>query len=178
MLHSGMYGLIVARGGTAVGSQTRPRRWNSKSALRAFQVHRTAADGNCLFNAIVQSRSLNSGDGRPLGDAEEKSQARALRDKVVAQLLVRRDFVEPFLPVPFDEYVEVMSRQGTWGGEPELSMASIVLEAVISVHTASDMSLVAEYDVAEVKGSQSSVRIPVLYHQDLHYEALKDVALA
>ena len=57
-------------------------------------------------------------------------------------------------------------------------MASIVLEAVISVHTASDMSLVAEYDVAEVKGSQSSVRIPVLYHQDLHYEALKDVALA
>ena len=141
----------------------------------AFEVHRTAADGNCVFNAIVQSRSLNSGNGRPLGDAEEKSQARALRDKVVAQLLVRRDDVEPFLPMPFDEYVEVMSREGTWGGEPELCMASIVLEAVISVHAASDMSLVAEFDVAEVKGSQSSVSIPVLYHQDLHYEALRNV---
>ena len=171
-----MHRIVVARRGAAVVSQTFSTRWNSKSAaLPAFQVHRTAADGNCLFNAIVQSQSLNSGNGRPLGETEERIQARTLREHVVARLVARRDVVEPFLPMPFNQYVEAMSMDGTWGGEPELSMASIVLGAVISVY-ASDLSLVAEYDVAdEGRRSTSPVRIPVLYHQYLHYDALKKV---
>jgi hypothetical protein len=173
-----MRALVVERRG-APWSQIRSSfRGKSVPAANAaaFRVYPTGADGNCLFNAIVQSRSLNSGNGRPLGSTEERVQARVLREDVVAQLLAQREFVEPFLPMPFNQYVEAMRMDGAWGGEPELSMASIVMEAVISVYASSDMSLVAEYDVAEEgRRSTSPLRIPVLYHQDLHYDALKKV---
>lgn len=137
-----------------------------------FVVVRTRADGNCLFNAIVQSRSLNYGTGGILLPEDEFDQARQLRADVVALLHEHRAFIEGFLSLSFDEYVTFMSQDGTWGGEPELSMASIALDAAISVYSAPDLLLLSEYDLAEARASSGMV-IPVLYHQNLHYEALK-----
>lgn len=59
-----------------------------------------------------------------------------------------------------------MAKDGTWGGEPELSMASAVLDAAVEVY-GMDLCLISRYDLAK-----SVDVLPLLYYQDIHYDAL------
>lgn len=67
----------------------------------------------------------------------EGSAAHNLRLAVVAELRKRREEIEPFLPgiaSDFEEYCRTMSHPMAWGGEPEMLMASHVLQRPITVY--------------------------------------------
>ena len=98
-----------------------------------------AGDGSCLFRAIVQGAQLADA-GEALSPDDEEKGARSLRQQVVQALRDHRDDIEPFLPgiaPDFERYCEQMLRESTWGGEPELAMASQhVLRRPLAVYSA------------------------------------------
>jgi hypothetical protein len=59
----------------------------------------------------------------------------ATRRKICAALARNREAVEPFLETPFHAYVDAMSTEGTWGGEPELSVAPAALGRPVCVYS-------------------------------------------
>lgn len=52
---------------------------------------------------------------------------------MVAEMRRRRVDLAPFIDEDFDAYVARMARPGTWGGEPELSVAVHCIERPIQV---------------------------------------------
>mmetsp|Transcript_41465 Transcript_41465/g.120068 ORF Transcript_41465/g.120068 Transcript_41465/m.120068 type:complete len:228 (-) Transcript_41465:66-749(-) len=140
---AGLVGLsLQRRQGLAMSAA--PVRSNSSAPLSrpvsAFWVLRVEPDGRCLFRAIAAGVALSSGGNadsagsadstagrRLVAAASNVESADKLRAAVVAELLRRREEVEWFLEEPFDKYVAKMSMPSTWGGEPELLMASHLL---------------------------------------------------
>lgn len=147
-----------------------------------FRVLRVAGDGNCLFRSLVQSyhASYVSRDGEqyaPLGPEEEQAKAMDLRGAVCAALIDQKDFIEPFVGMDIQEYVGEMQKPSTWGGEPELSMASTVLRCKIVVYEpvieAKAISLSKISDYCPVDDTIEDVKsIHVLFAGGMHYDAL------
>jgi len=135
-----------------------------------FRLIRTHdRQGNCLFAALAQSHAvLNS--AQPLSADQEAAAAAKLRHDVVAQLRSSADFVEGFLDEPLEAYAARMQTPGVWGGEPELAMASIVMDSRIDVYS-THLELISSYDLSDDKVASKAV-LPLLYYQDLHYDAL------
>jgi hypothetical protein len=104
------------------------------SSGEPLQVLRVRGDGNCLFRSLAQSYTALT-CGTLLNQVAETDMARALRQQICDALVIQRDSVEPFLvDCDFDTYVSMMRRDGCWGGEPELSVAPIVLQRSIEVY--------------------------------------------
>lgn len=59
----------------------------------------------------------------------------AARRKICAALARNRETIEPFLETPFHAYLDAMSTEGTWGGEPELSVAPEALGRPVCVYS-------------------------------------------
>ena len=59
----------------------------------------------------------------------------AARRKICAALARNREEIEPFLETPFHAYLDAMSTEGTWGGEPELSVAPEALGRPVCVYS-------------------------------------------
>ena len=74
---------------------------------------RVDPDGNCLFRAASVALS---GDF----DLREDEDAAQLRRDVVVFMLKNRSTFECFVD-HFDTYMQKISEENTWGGEPELS---------------------------------------------------------
>eukprot|EP00933_Yihiella_yeosuensis_P047072 TRINITY_DN4274_c0_g3_i1.p1 TRINITY_DN4274_c0_g3~~TRINITY_DN4274_c0_g3_i1.p1 ORF type:complete len:250 (+),score=43.26 TRINITY_DN4274_c0_g3_i1:55-750(+) len=137
-----------------------------------FTVHPIGADGRCLFRAI--SAGVGTGDSAKAADD--------IRAAVVAELQKRRAEVEWFLEEPFDTYVAKMARPTTWGGEPELLMASFVLQRPLWVWMPGELvdpsrhsgRLVrtASYGDDLGKGQDGVVN---LRYSGSHYELLQDL---
>ncbi|KAI5080651.1 hypothetical protein GOP47_0003834 [Adiantum capillus-veneris] len=131
------------------------------------------SDGRCLFRAIAYGASLRSGKPTLSEELEQELAADDLRNKVVDELVRRRDESEWFIEEDFDTYVRRMREPYIWGGEPELLMASHVLKMPITVHllekTSGELISVAEY--GKEYGSEDPIR--VLYHGFGHYDALQ-----
>ena len=135
--------------------------------LRIIRTH--DRQGNCLFAALAQSHAaLNS--AQPLSADQEAAAAAKLRYDVVAQLRSSAGFVEGFLDEPLEAYASRMGTSGVWGGEPELAMASIVMDSRIDVYSM-HLELISSYDLSDNKADSKAV-LPLLYYQDLHYDAL------
>jgi OTU domain-containing protein 6 len=108
-----------------------------------WSVRPISGDGSCLFRAIVQGARLADAGTALTPDAEERG-ARSLREQVVQALRDHREDIEPFLPgivAPgpggFERYLAHMAKPSTWGGEPELAMASQhVLRRPLAVYSA------------------------------------------
>uniref|UniRef100_A0A383VKG3 Ubiquitin thioesterase OTU n=1 Tax=Tetradesmus obliquus TaxID=3088 RepID=A0A383VKG3_TETOB len=122
-----------------------------------FAKYGITGDGSCMFRACVQGHHQLQHGGQQLPAAAEYSKALALRQAVVEELRKNRELsfwcsheagvqggrtqrdMEPFLPGiadDFDDYLAKMAQPGVWGGEPELLMASRVLQRPIAVYQA------------------------------------------
>ncbi|KAF5832748.1 hypothetical protein DUNSADRAFT_11267, partial [Dunaliella salina] len=101
-----------------------------------FKLHKIAGDGSCQFRAIVQGVQYAT-SGSLLSPQSEAIAAQNLRLKVVQELSVHKEFMEPFIAGITDnwgEYLQRMADPNVWGGEPELVMAVNVIRRPITVH--------------------------------------------
>ncbi|KAF5449378.1 hypothetical protein F2P56_029829 [Juglans regia] len=129
-------------------------------------------DGRCLFRSVVHGACLRA--GKPTSsDSRQKELADELRAKVADEFIKRRAETEWFLEGDFDNYVGEMRQPHIWGGEPELLMASHVLQMPITVYMKDKKSgiliIIAEY--GQEYGKDNPIR--VLYHGYGHYDALR-----
>ncbi|XP_057859202.1 OVARIAN TUMOR DOMAIN-containing deubiquitinating enzyme 4 isoform X2 [Cryptomeria japonica] len=129
-------------------------------------------DGRCLFRAVSHGACLRKGEPSP-NENTERELADELRNKVADEFIKRRKETEWFLEGNFDTYVKQMRKPYVWGGEPELLMASHVLQMPITVYmferNSDDLIAIAEY--GQEYGKENPIR--VLYHGYGHYDALQ-----
>ncbi|XP_031478899.1 OVARIAN TUMOR DOMAIN-containing deubiquitinating enzyme 4-like isoform X3 [Nymphaea colorata] len=85
-------------------------------------------DGRCLFRSVVHGACLRLGKPSP-SESHEKALADELRAKVADEFVKRRADTEWFLECDFDSYIKHIRKPHTWGGEPELLMATHVLNS-------------------------------------------------
>lgn len=83
------------------------------------------------------------------------------------ELVTRRAELEWTLEQPFEAYVDVMARPGSWGGELELLLSAHVLKRPLGVVLAETQRLLATYGE-----EYDTTPLAVLYHGAGHYEAL------
>jgi hypothetical protein len=95
-----------------------------------------AGDGSCLFRALAQGDHALSHGGALLPKAGLLTAGFEVRRRVCAALVRARADIEPFLDCPFPAYIESMSLEGTWGGEPELAAAPAALQRPVCVYEA------------------------------------------
>lgn len=129
-------------------------------------------DGRCLFRSVVHGSCLRTGKSSP-SQSLEKELADELRAKVADEFIKRRAETEWYLEGNFDSYVTHMRQPHVWGGEPELLMASHVLQMPINVcildSKSGSLRIIAEYG----QGYGKENPIHVLYHGYGHYDALR-----
>ena len=101
-----------------------------------FTLVRVPGDGSCLFRSLAQGHHALEHGGALLDKAGLLSAGFSLRRAVCAALVARRSQVEPFLECPFPAYIETMSLEGTWGGEPELAVSPFALGRAVCVYAA------------------------------------------
>ncbi|KAG6651287.1 hypothetical protein I3843_06G094200 [Carya illinoinensis] len=130
-------------------------------------------DGRCLFRSVVHGACLRSGNSSP-SESHQKELADDLRAKVADEFVKRRADTEWYLEGDFDRYVVHMRQPHIWGGEPELLMASHVLQMPITVYmkgkNSGSLKTIAEY--GQEYGKHNPIR--VLYHSYGHYDALRN----
>ncbi|KAI3900850.1 hypothetical protein MKW92_003999 [Papaver armeniacum] len=97
-----------------------------------YKITRVRADGRCLFRALVHGACLRSGQVVP-DETREGELADDLRARVIDELVRRKDEFDQWDLGDFDVYVERMKKPTVWAGEPELLIASYVLQTPISV---------------------------------------------
>lgn len=94
----------------------------------------------------------------------------------LAALAIRRKDrkdIEWAIEGDFEHYVRSMSKSGTWGGEPELLMASRVLNAPIGVYIHEAKHGRAAYTRIQLYGAElSTAELSVFFDGLGHYEAL------
>lgn len=148
-----------------------------------YALVRVVGDGNCLFRALTQSYHVFEWDRangipfEPLSPEEESIRSEKLRQDICDMLVSQKEFVEPFLPsCDVNSYASKMRENSTWGGEPELSMASLVLDARIGVYRCEGhknnqrLEKISEYDLQSEQRRDKEVS--VLYSGGFHYDAL------
>ncbi|KAL9226392.1 hypothetical protein vseg_002211 [Gypsophila vaccaria] len=137
-----------------------------------LQTIRIPGDGSCLFRAVVYGACLRRGKPSP-SESHQKELANELREKVVDELIKRRKETEWHLEDEFERYVSQMRQSHVWGGEPELLMASHVLQMPITVYMpdkkSDNLNVITEY------GQEYGTHNPILVRYDGygHYDALK-----
>ncbi|XP_062110626.1 OVARIAN TUMOR DOMAIN-containing deubiquitinating enzyme 4-like isoform X4 [Humulus lupulus] len=138
-------------------------------------------DGRCLFRSVVHGASIRTGKPSP-SESLQRELADELRAKVADEFVKRRADTEWFLEDDFETYIGQMRQPHSWGGEPELLMASHVLHFIllsrmpITVYmrdrtdkNSSNLRIIAEY--GQEYGKDNPIR--VLYNGCGHYDALR-----
>ncbi|XP_073132415.1 OVARIAN TUMOR DOMAIN-containing deubiquitinating enzyme 4-like [Henckelia pumila] len=142
-----------------------------KKVFSDYSVIGIPGDGRCLFRSVAHGACVRSGKSPP-NEILQKDLADGLRGKVVDELVKRREETEWFIEGDFDTYVSNMRKPHEWGGEPELLMASHVLQMPITVYmydrNSGGLISIAEYGQEYGKDNP----IEVLYHGFGHYDAL------
>jgi hypothetical protein len=128
-----------------------------------------------------------------LSPDEETQAADALRNTICDALLHRKDHFSLFIDSDesrggsFENYVENMRRERTFGGEPELAAAADVLKRPISIFQVDplkqEIALVSEYTCSsESVEKPGDWPIPLVYHaagpQSGHYDLLAPVDIS
>ncbi|XP_068663389.1 uncharacterized protein [Aristolochia californica] len=142
-----------------------------------YRITGMTADGRCLFRAIAHGSCLRYGKQAP-DETQEQELADNLRIQVADELLKRRKEIEKFIEGDFDEYVKNIQQPQSWGGEPELVMASHVLRMPITVFMKDKSSGGFEKIVSfglEYKKDEE-IPIDVLFHGYGHYDLLESIS--
>ena len=163
-------------------------RTDSLKSSASYHVYRVKGDGNCLFRAIAQGEAmLRQGADEPtLSEEEEGERGLAIRTACVAMMRERRSELEQLIQEDeisggWDHYLNQMSRLGTWGGEPELSVLPSVIN--MPIHVVQDTSiddladpkkrLVIKYEPdASSSSSSSSPPVRILFNGRDHYDLI------
>ncbi|KAG6580824.1 OVARIAN TUMOR DOMAIN-containing deubiquitinating enzyme 4, partial [Cucurbita argyrosperma subsp. sororia] len=145
---------------------------HGKKVYIDYSVIGIPGDGRCLFRSVAHGACLRSGKSAPT-ESLQRELADELRTKVADEFIKRREETEWFVEGDFDTYVSNMRKPHVWGGEPELFMASHVLQAPIIVYMydkdAGGLISIAEY--GDEYGKDNPIK--VLYHGFGHYDALQ-----
>lgn len=145
---------------------------HGKKVYTDYSITGIPGDGRCLFRSVVHGACLRSGKPAPSGSCQREL-ADELRAEVVDEFIRRRSETEWFIEGDFDTYVSQMRKPHVWGGEPELFMASHVLQMPITVYMYDKDSggLIAIAEYGQEYGKENPIR--VLYHGFGHYESLQ-----
>ncbi|CAL9103302.1 OVARIAN TUMOR DOMAIN-containing deubiquitinating enzyme 4-like isoform X1 [Musa acuminata AAA Group] len=145
---------------------------HGKKIYTDYSITGIPGDGRCLFRSVMHGACLRSGK-LPPDEKLQRELADELRARVADEFVKRRAETEWFVEGDFDTYVSTIRKPHVWGGEPELFMASHVLEMPITVYMldedAGGLIAIAEYGQEYGKDDP----ICVLYHGFGHYEALQ-----
>ncbi|XWS59205.1 hypothetical protein CRYUN_Cryun08bG0101700 [Craigia yunnanensis] len=144
---------------------------HGKKIYTDYSVIGIPGDGRCMFRSVAHGACLRSGKSAP-SEHVQRELADDLRAKVADEFIKRREETEWFVEGDFDTYVSQTRKPHVWGGEPELLMASHVLQMPITVYMydkdAGGLIAIAEY--GQEYGTENPIR--VLYHGFGHYDAL------
>eukprot|EP01018_Ginkgo_biloba_P018212 Gb_08691 [translate_table: standard] len=150
---------------------------HGKKVYTDYSVTGIPGDGRCLFRAVAHLASLRSGKPAPNESLQREladelrtrscSQQQLLGNKqqlpftVTDELLKRREETEWFIEGDFDVYVEQIKQSYVWGGEPELLMASHVLQMPITVYMRDRNSdgLIAIAEYGQEYGKENPIRM-------------------
>ncbi|URE07345.1 OTU-like cysteine protease [Musa troglodytarum] len=145
---------------------------HGKKIYTDYSITGIPGDGRCLFRSVMHGACLRAGK-LPPDEKLQRELADELRARVADEFVKRRAETEWFVEGDFDTYVSTIRKPHVWGGEPELFMASHVLEMPITVYMldedAGGLIAIAEYGQEYGKDDP----ICVLYHGFGHYEALQ-----
>ncbi|XP_066394550.1 OVARIAN TUMOR DOMAIN-containing deubiquitinating enzyme 4-like isoform X1 [Miscanthus floridulus] len=145
---------------------------HGKNVYTDYSVTGIPGDGRCLFRSVAHGACIRSRKPIPNEDHQRKL-ADELRTKVADEFIKRRAETEWFVEGDFDTYVSQIRKPHVWGGEPELFMASHVLQMPITVYMhdneAGGLIAIAEY--GQEYGTEAPIQ--VLYHGYGHYDALQ-----
>ncbi|XP_022766747.1 OTU domain-containing protein At3g57810-like isoform X2 [Durio zibethinus] len=145
---------------------------HGKKVYTNFSVIGIPGDGRCMFRSVAHGACLRSGRSAP-NEHVQRELADELRAKVADEFIKRRKETEWFVEGDFDAYVSQIRKPHVWGGEPELFMASHVLQMPITVYMydkdAGGLIMIAEY--GQEYGKENPIR--VLYYGFGHYDALQ-----
>lgn len=145
---------------------------HGKKVYTDYSVIGIPGDGRCMFRSVAHGACLRSGKSAPT-ERVQRELADDLRDKVADEFIKRRKETEWFVEGDFDSYVSQIRKPHVWGGEPELFMASHVLQMPITVYMydkdAGGLIAIAEY--GQEYGTENPIK--VLYHGFGHYDALQ-----
>ncbi|KAK3035149.1 hypothetical protein RJ639_032822 [Escallonia herrerae] len=165
---------------------------HGKKVHTDYTVIGIPGDGRCLFRSVAHGACLRSGKPVPnegfqreIADelrAKVRSASPSLRIlsyniflnfQVADEFVKRREETEWFIEGDFDTYVANIRKPHVWGGEPELLMASHVLQMPITVYMydqdAGGLISIAEYGQEYNKENP----IKILYHGSGHYDSLQ-----
>ncbi|PHT51812.1 OTU domain-containing protein [Capsicum baccatum] len=144
---------------------------HGKKVYTDYSVIGIPGDGRCLFRSIAHGACVRSRKPPP-DERLQRQLADELRGRVADEFIKRREETEWFIEGDFNTYVAQIRNCHVWGGEPELLMASHVLQMPISVYMydqdASGLISIAEY--GQEYGKDNPIK--VLYHGFGHYDAL------
>ncbi|XP_042003131.1 OVARIAN TUMOR DOMAIN-containing deubiquitinating enzyme 4-like isoform X1 [Salvia splendens] len=145
---------------------------NSKNVLTDYSVIGIPGDGRCLFRSVAHGACIRLGNPAPNENAQREL-ADELRARVADEFIKRKEETEWFIEGDFDKYVSQIRRPHSWGGEPELLMASHVLQMPITVYMRDEDSggLISIAEYGQEYGKDDPIR--VLYHGYGHYDALR-----
>ncbi|KAF9682378.1 hypothetical protein SADUNF_Sadunf05G0102800 [Salix dunnii] len=142
-----------------------------------LKIVQVTADGNCFFRSvfmdcrllrIVYSIMISWGLADQLeGNEEEHGKYRSM---VVQYIMKTREMFEPFIEddVPFDEYCQLMEKDGTWAGHMELQAASLVTHSNICVHRyMSPRWYIRNFD------QHGARMVHLSYHDEEHYNSVR-----
>lgn len=144
---------------------------HGKKVYTDYSVIGIPGDGRCLFRSVAHGACVRSGKPPP-DENLQRQLADELRARVADEFIRRREETEWFIEGDFDTYVAQIRNCHVWGGEPELLMASHVLQMPVSVYMydqdTSGLISIAEY--GQEYGKDNPIK--VLYHGFGHYDAL------
>uniref|UniRef100_A0ACD5XV19 Uncharacterized protein n=1 Tax=Avena sativa TaxID=4498 RepID=A0ACD5XV19_AVESA len=146
---------------------------HGKKVYTEYSVTGIPGDGRCLFRSVAHGACIRSGKPIPNEDLQRKL-ADDLRISVADEFIKRRAETEWFIEGHFDTYVSQIRKPHVWGGEPELLMASHILQMPITVYMREEAAaggLIAIAEYGQEYGKEDPVQ--VLYHGYGHYEALQ-----
>ncbi|XP_057468086.1 OVARIAN TUMOR DOMAIN-containing deubiquitinating enzyme 4-like [Actinidia eriantha] len=145
---------------------------HGKKVYIDYSIIGIPGDGRCLFRSVAHGACLRSGKPAP-NEGLQKELADDLRARVADEFVNRRKETEWFVEGDFDTYISQMRKPHVWGGEPELFMASHVLQTPITVYMynpdSGGLITIAEY--GQEYGKENPIK--VLYHGFGHYDALQ-----
>ncbi|KAL3625395.1 OVARIAN TUMOR DOMAIN-containing deubiquitinating enzyme 4 [Castilleja foliolosa] len=144
---------------------------HNKKILTDYSVIGIPGDGRCLFRSVAHGACVRSGKPTP-NENLQRDLADELRARVADEFIKRREETEWFIEGDFETYVSKMRNPHVWGGEPELLMASHVLQMPITVymHDEDSGGLISIAEYGQVYSKDNPIK--VLYHGYGHYDAL------
>uniref|UniRef100_A0A0A9G4D2 Ubiquitin thioesterase OTU n=1 Tax=Arundo donax TaxID=35708 RepID=A0A0A9G4D2_ARUDO len=145
---------------------------HGKTVYTDYSVTGVPGDGRCLFRSVVHGACIRSGKSIPNEDLQRKL-ADELRAMVADEFVKRREETEWFVEGDFDTYVSHIRQPHVWGGEPELFMASHVLQmpTTVYMHDEDAGGLIAIAEYGQQYGKEDPIQ--VLYHGFGHYDGLQ-----